>query len=213
MNKLGINNKKTIQIFLLVLIVVSFMNLNSCQSLRKKQDKTDYSKIYLFQNNKETELKKNDEIIIERKPFSIRFYLQKYEPFNSKFYAAEIAAFLDQKYMNQLKNGLNTENSVFASGNGLASEKDGYKELIFNNNGFHYLYYINENDKRINLIEKGKKYQKFEFPVQKFIMNNHIYSLKELPVNKFYLVVFIDRNLNKTIDKGELYKLSIIIKD
>ena len=176
-------------------------------------DNKEFENIYLFQNGKEKKLHNGSTITIPKKEFSLHFYNKVYDGLNRKFYTVQIAAFLDKKYQENIQEGMRLANiPFFAPGTGLAAERDGYKSLTIDNKGHHYLYYTNAHDKRLNLLSKHNEYYKLAFPINKITIENRDYKINDLPIDKIYISILIDRNLNKAVDKNELYNITIIFK-
>ena len=86
-----------------------------------------------------------------------------------------------------------------------------------NRPGHHYLYYENTTSRRLNLIEDFGSLLKLEFEVNEFHVRGPDNSITETPISKtdidkFFLAILMDHNLNDTIDFGELHKLTITFK-
>lgn len=181
----------------------------------KRPSKKVVDKLYLFQNNKEIEIKgENAKIKIDKSKFSLRFYNKRYNPDAKELYAAQIAAFSDKSELDKCEIGmLEADIPYFSPGSGIAADRNnGYKELYLNNYGHHYLYYKDTAYKRLNLLGESGKILKLEFGIDKLQYNDREVKLSDTDLEEFYLAIFIDRNLNGIIDDGELHKLTIKLK-
>ncbi len=154
-----------------------------------------------------------DELTIEinKAPFSLNFFCQAYNSKKSKFHAVQMAAFTEKAGMAHLTTGIQLEDTdCFASGTGMAPNKSKYYEsLFFEADAHHYLFYENETTNRLNLLGKKGKYLKLGFDISQFTINGKTIHISETDLSEFHLAIFIDRNLNDRIDKGELKKLTV----
>lgn len=166
--------------------------------------------VSIFQDGKETVVNNNDEVLIRKNIFTVRFSNKAYNSSTEKFYAAQVAAFIEKSELQKIQVGMETKDiPCFEPGSGMASNSFGYDELIFNNSGHHYLYYENKSDRRVNLISEKKGILRLAFPIEKFMINKAYFKISDLKLKEFYLAIFIDNNLNAIIDNGELTKLTI----
>ena len=177
--------------------------------------------IYIYQSRKEQRItKKADTINLKKKSFSIRSY-NRVRDLNN-YNTTQIAVFLTDSNFKKITTGVPTKNTpCFSPGTGYAMHVDGSdKYFLFetdNSPGHHYLYYENLNSRRLNLIEDLGDLLKLEFEVNQFHIRNLDNTITEIPISntdieKFYLAIFMDYNLNDTIDVGELHKLTIHLK-
>ena len=166
-------------------------------------------------NGVETSVNNLSETIeIDKKEFSLRFYNKKYDSENKEFHSAQIAAFVDKSEFDKVKVGLSKADiPCFEPGSGMAPDKSGkYETLIFNNNGHHYTIYENPESERLNLLEDSGKFLKLEFEINSLYYDTMEVKMTDTKLKEFYIAFLIDRNLNGTIDKGELKKLTFKIK-
>ena len=97
----------------------------------------------------------------------------------------------------------------------MACDSNGlYEHLIFRDDAHHYFFYRNNDDKRGELIEKKGDLFKLKFEIRKFwfYSQNKEVIIQNSKINKFYLVIFIDKNNNKIVDKSELTTLKIKLR-
>lgn len=174
------------------------------------------NEIFLYQNAYEEVIPAGSEsIMIDRKPFSIRFFNKRYNRDNKDFYAARIAAFIDDTEFSKIQVGKEIETlSPFLSGTGLAGYEDKqYEFLYFLDYAHQYTFYHNEDDKRLTLIEAFNGYLKLAFDIKGFYFSDvENYPIVSSQIPEIYFVLLIDRNLNNVIDEGELNKFKIIFK-
>ena len=167
--------------------------------------------IFICQENQIISSNNRKKLTLKRKPFSILFSLKKYGDAN----VARIAAITSKKNLKKLKPGLDiNEKSALGSGWAMACGSNGYEYLIFRDDAHHYFFYQNKDDKRGELIEKNGDLYKMKFEIRKFwfYYQNKEVAIQNSKINKFYLVIFIDRNNNKIIDKSELTTLKIKLR-
>ncbi|MDR7130586.1 hypothetical protein J2X69_002942 [Algoriphagus sp. 4150] len=201
--------------FILTLTIVL---VQACKTSKRTNGNKKNTKngLIIFQNGVETSVNNLSETIeIDKKEFSLRFYNKKYNPEKNKFYSAQIAAFVDKSEFDKVKVGLaKIDLPCFEPGSGMAPDKSGkYETLIFNNNGHHYTIYENPESERLNLLEDSGKFLKLEFEVNSLYYDTMEVMMTDTKLKEFYIAFLIDRNLNGTIDKGELKKLTFKVKE
>lgn len=199
--------------FVLILAIVL---TQSCKTLKttnaNKEDAT--TELIIFQDGIETSVANPSDVVeIDKKEFSLIFYNKKYDSENNKFYSAQIAAFIDKSEFDKVKAGIATADlRCFEPGSGMAPDISGkYESLIFNNSGHHYTFYENPESKRVNLLDDSKGLLKLEFEINALYYDNMEVKMTDTNLTEFYIAFLIDRNLNETIDKGELRKLTVKI--
>ena len=183
--------------------------------IKLSEKKNTKNGLIIFQNGVETSVNNLSETIeIDKKEFSLRFYNKKYDSENKEFHSAQIAAFVDKSEFDKVKVGLSKADiPCFEPGSGMAPDKSGkYETLIFNNNGHHYTIYENPESERLNLLEDSGKFLKLEFEINSLYYDTMEVKMTDTKLKEFYIAFLIDRNLNGTIDKGELKKLTFKIK-
>ncbi len=186
--------------------------ITSCKpsSFNKSLSTKDKTSISIYQNGAEKVIVPGQTSVdLKRDPFSIRFFNRAYNGEAQEFNSTQVAALLSKEELAMVKSGIRTENvPFFAPGSGMAPASSGaYDLLIFNNYGHHYLFYENENSKRVLLLKDYGEYKKLEFSISTLLIKGEEMSVESNDLDEFYLVIFTDRNLNKTIEAEELYKL------
>lgn len=188
----------------------------SCKSSKASlaSNNDNIKSLYFHQNEKEKVID-SEAITIAREKFAIRFFNKKYNAENKEYYAARIVALLKTSELDVIKTGMRLANMPrFSEGTAMAGKIGGYENLIFSNDGHHYLYYENAINRRLNLVKEGDLYQKLGFEIRGFLFyeNGTKIPISESKLNEFYLAILIDRNLNGIIDDGELRKVTVILK-
>tara|TARA_Y100000766_G_C18724034_1_gene515419 strand:- start:177 stop:809 length:633 start_codon:yes stop_codon:yes gene_type:complete len=209
------NKMKTLRIIIILTIVTSFTQACKTLKLGNKNKESFASELTVFQNDSEYPINDFLETIeIDRKEFSLRFHNKKYDSENKKFYSAQIAAFTEKSEFNKLKTGMSKSDlPCFEPGSGMAPNRSGkYESLIFKSSGHHYTVYENSESKRLNLLNESGDLLKLEFEINSLYYNSKEVKMTETDLKEFYVAFLIDKNLNGTIDKGELNKLIIKIK-
>ncbi len=184
-----------------------------CNALLGHKSGSDQStQVSIVQNGEETVIKKQEKTVkLDKAPFSIRYFNKKYDPESKKFYSARITAFENKTKFKSLKAGVKRSSTpCFKPGTGMAASKSGkYSGLFFTSHAHHYLFYENEADKRVDSIGKKGDKLKFEFPVKKVYINDNQKKMSEIGLSEFHLAIYIDRDLDDTVDKNELRKITI----
>lgn len=142
-------------------------------------------------------------------PFSIVFTNRPYNFKAKQFYAAQIGATKNKAAYDPVTEGQSSGSvPFFRLGTGMAAgEGNRYTSLILNDEGHHYLGYGENNDTRLNLIKrKANGLLELEFPIEQ-ISDGSEMPVSEIAGRELYLLIYMDRNLNNTIDRGELRKV------
>ena len=190
------------------LFLLGIVFLSSCDATKKMQETTSIQDVFLVQNDKIRKVKENDELTITKAPFSMQFYGKRYNENHPN--PIKVAAILDKDVFDQVHIRMLAEDVPnFAPATGLAGMNLGYDALYINPYGHHYLFYKNEEDRRLVLLQEKGENLKLEFEIPAIFVDGKRYEVADAPIEKFYMVVFIDRNMDGIMDKGELTKLAI----
>lgn len=151
-------------------------------------------------------------IILKKSPFSIQFSNQLSE--KGKFPTLQVAAVPNSEQLDKVGVGMTTNDVPFYSpGTGMAASRShGYESLIIRNNAHHYLYYDFDDTARISLLEQNDNQYKFAFSIDKIYQYKEDIPIEDVDLDRLHLVIFIDRNANKIIDKQELTKVIVILR-
>lgn len=158
--------------------------------------------------------KSSGSILLDRKPFRIRYFGKQYDDKNEKFYSAQIAILENPGDTFQLRLGQLTKDiSYFEPGTGMAPGENGMYETIYiTNTGHHYLTYESENDKRADLISKSGDKLELEWKISAAFYQDKDVQFSELKLSSLYFIIFIDDDLNRIIDKDELRIVNAIFR-
>jgi len=111
---------------------------------------------------------------------------------------------------NSTKPGMEIINTIlFAKGSGLAAYNDGYHSLLVDYNGHHYLTYTSETDRRVRKIGQNGEFLKLAFDIPGLEIDGEEINIQDFPETTIYLAIFINKNLDGVIDKGELTKVKV----
>lgn len=208
---------KTVKRITILTLVIGLTQACGTSKERKANKESFSTQLTVFQDGTEHPINNFSETIeVDRKKFSLRFYNKRYDSKNEKFYAAEITAFTDKSQFDKLGIGVPIADiPCFESGSGMAPDRSGkYESLIFNNEGNNYTFYEDAQSKRLNLLKDTGGLLRLEFEINSlyFYPDGKKVSMSQTNLKEFYIAFFIDKNLNGTIDKGELNELTIKIK-
>lgn len=192
--------KKKILKFLVLLIFIQ-----SCASLKNKLEDTNIEKLYLIQDDNKIIL--DSVVTIKRKNFSIYYYVKFNNLKKKEQYSMRIIFSLNKKLWNKIDIGMK-ENSfnLFEKENSLNKIKE---TLLFNNNGEYFSIYDNNNILKLVTTINGVDFEKYYFEFDNFFYSKKGISMNDSNLKEFFVVVLIDRNSNKVIDKNELYKFRV----
>lgn len=150
-------------------------------------------------------------VSLKREGFSIRYFSKPYNAKKKKFYSAQVAVLTNPIDTSLFRIGKSMEeNPYFAMGTGMAPGENGWYDAIFiSSEGHHYLYYASEKDKRVSLISKTKKILELEWKIKGAYAGGEEITFADLRFSALYLVIFIDNNLNNSIDPNECKIVSV----
>ncbi|TDL99386.1 MAG: hypothetical protein C4K58_05600 [Flavobacteriaceae bacterium] len=155
-----------------------------------------------------------DTIVLSKKPFSIVYFGKQYNESKKEFNSARIAVLDSDENTEDLTIGQRTKHiPFFEPGSGYAATNEN-EEIIISNSGHHYLYYENENEKRVNLISRNSDLLELEwkiFAVYSY-QNEKTIPLSDIEISSLKFVIFIDRNTNQRIDVDELKIVTVNFK-
>lgn len=198
---------------LIGVLVVGMIGLQACQSTKKVTDNHRHATadVTIYQNSREIPITKlKQTVTLDKSKFSIRFYCKRYDDVSNQFYSAKVSAFLKKSNFNKIHEGMKTAgHSLLMDGLGMAAPESGYKYLWLRPRGYHYLFYEDSSSERVDLIGKRGKYLRLEFDISRLHYNHEVVKMSKTGLDKFYIALFIDKNLNDIIDKGELKKITI----
>lgn len=173
----------------------------------RTQTQTSDFAVRVFQNGREIKTNSDGTAYLDRDAFSLKFYM----PLEG---IIQLAALDDRSYFDLAEEGTKLEDiPYFVPGSGLAT--DGlYDSMYIINEGHHYLFYSDDDDSRLTLIDEDEnsiidtswdieKLQMYDTDTFEFTE----YSFDELPLEDVYLVAISDLNNNEIIDEGECIKL------
>ena len=150
--------------------------------------------------------KKNTKITLARKPFQIGFTNYPYSTANRTFYATQIAAFTDKKAFDVLQEGAKINDiSFYQSGTGLAALGPYPKMWVDDQFAHHYIICEEGVDVRGKIVKRLPDGQVvMTWMVQRLDIGGQEISVSSSSIETLYIAVLQDKNLNKTIDEGEL---------
>ncbi|MEZ4774058.1 MAG: hypothetical protein R3D00_12820 [Bacteroidia bacterium] len=148
---------------------------------------------------------------LKKAPFSIQFQNTEYNPNRNLYGAAQIAAFSQPKNMSEVTSGVGTSKiSFFEPGTGLAGPYEGGYLYVDEPNSHHFIYYSRDETSRCDLLSEGPDdLLDLSYTVNSFNFNGKELSVKKWASDNIYLVIFIDRNANNLVDKGEFARVAI----
>lgn len=163
--------------------------------------------VRVFQYDREIKAIEEGTSYLDRKAFSLRFSI----PIEG---VVQLAALDDSSYYDLAEVGTKLEDiPYFVPGSGMATAGV-YDSMYILNEGHHYLFYSDDDDSRLTLIDEDEnsiidtswnidKLQLYDADTFEFTE----YSFDELPQENIYLVAISDLNNNEIIDEGECIKL------
>ena len=154
-----------------------------------------------------------DEVIISRDSISLEFDVFPHKSETKESHAVKVAVTLDESNLKYFQEGEIANSNPFYSyiGTGIATGKNqNYECMYVRNSGHHYIYYKSEKDKRATVIKKHKNGKvRLKWTAKCFTIDKKVVQIKDSKIDRLYLMIFIDNNLNKTIDRDEYSLITI----
>lgn len=190
------------KIFNILLTIVFFMLF--CPFIYG-QEKLPNEVKFIQGNNTYTITNVIDSVIIERKPFSIRYFCDDYDSLTQIIAVTQIAVLDNPVYLEDLYIGMPIDDvPFFHGGTGMAAGETGYDNLFITNSGHHYLYYESETDKRSELISKKKGKMELEWKIYNAHYKGEEVEFTDLKLACVYFVIVADNNDDGKIQMDEL---------
>ncbi|HYV93564.1 MAG TPA: hypothetical protein VE978_17450 [Chitinophagales bacterium] len=146
-------------------------------------------------------------ITLARMPFSLFFNSLPYDTIGNKFYATRIAVTLEKKEIKEIATGKSIDDiPYFSPGTGTATL--GPYEKFYLNGGHQYIIYETEGERRASLVSEDNGLLRLTCDVPALFGERTIeFSSKN--INRFYMIVLSDMNLNGIVDAGEFRAIEI----
>lgn len=189
---------------------VSICILGSCASL-KNDLQQDLKNIDLIQGSQIWKLHNGANTIqINNEPFAMVFLQKPYRDKNGVFHTVQVNTTQNVELYNSIVPGKNMDEiECFSPGSGLAMRDGNNPELMIVDYGHHYLYYENEEERRLTKLGAKSDYYYLEWRIDP--LNNNPDAIKNSDGDIIVFVsIIIDRNKNKRIDEDELWKVQLI---
>ncbi len=153
-------------------------------------------------------------IEVEADAFALQFNMQRYNPDNKQFHAMRIAAFYSASQVPTIQAGMPADEvPCFSLGTGMAPARSGrYEALVFNPNAHHYLFYDDEDSKRVKCLSEQGNQLTVAFKVDSLRLGSYTEAVKDFTQGEIYLLLFNDANLNRQVDEGEWTRLTLRLK-
>ncbi len=156
------------------------------------------------------------ELSFSKTHFSLSFEILPYNFDNKALHMIQIAATSNKENLKYFKEGaVSNQNPFFSyTGTVIASyENKPYNSMYVVESGHHSIYYENETDKNADIIGKRKNGKiRLKWDIDHFTINKKKTEIESANFNELYVMIFIDHNLNKSIDKGEYNLVKINFK-
>lgn len=197
-------------------IAVAFVLLSPAFKGRITPGQNEFPGVVIEQNGQRINLSSAyTELTLKKSAFSLEFEVFPYQSGSDQWYAVQVAATADSGNLKYFREGdITGENPFFEPGSGMApAENNIYDCMFIGESGHHFIYYENDSDRRAEIIMKkpnGKIRLKWTIPV--FCIQKTETPIENTTLDHFFIMVFIDENLNKKIEKGEynLVKINLI---
>lgn len=195
----------------------SFLNINGSLDLTNGNSTLTNDKsgmgIEILQNGKSYSINNlKEEINLEKGAFTMRFNLLK------KAQGIHIASLEDESTFNEEITNISLDDAqYFNPGASYAGYLDKpYDSMVISNQGQHYIFYESNDSRRADLVAGKDDYYRLEWKIETITLipsdiheTKPEYDIKDAPLNKLYLVLFTDNNLNNIIDSGEFVKIKV----
>lgn len=168
--------------------------------------------ITFIQNGNEQVVTGTDKTItLKKAPFSITLPGLLYKE-SSKEFMIKVMASYDMTIFNIAEINQKVEETPFYGLYATIAYDRNDPELYLSQEGYNVLFYDNSNDDTLNYIKNlNEEVLLLQFPIDSVFDEGTSVPISE--VNKhIYMVIFIDKNENFKIEKGELYYINLILE-
>ncbi len=151
-------------------------------------------------------------IELKRQAFDIYFTMPPMNRAYKQNYTCQISAMKTKAEADKTQVGKKHDDiPYFSPGTGMATL--GPYESLYFAEAQHYIFYELGGHQRAELVEEleGDKLR-LKWSIPQLKDDGTQYTFEDFPFDTFYLVVMIDRNLNKVVDEGEARKIEIKLK-
>lgn len=185
--------------------------------------RTDLSQtsLRIMQGQTSAEIKDGARIEIARQAFSFVFPLRHYGKDEHNRHSARIAGSGSNLFL-ELRDGTKIDETnhalvLFAPGTGMASDENGKYSVFFleENHAHHYVVYSpdDKNAQRASMVQRlGPQESLVRFDINQIRYDSETFQMTALPLKELYFVIFLDKNLNRVIDKGEAYRFTLVLR-
>ena len=208
---------RTLQLLCALLILQA---VSSCKTGQSTDDWPTVGPVYLklFQDGKTIHLRDMSTYKMKRMPFSLIFPLREYNDAKDKFHSARISCSESSK-LHKINEGGNLDSAnsgmpFFARGTGLAPSANGKYDALYITDypSHHYITYHSKqsNLQRAELVKKiDDGHYEVMLDISKINIKDRDIPIKKSKNKKLYFIVFMDDNLNRVADQGELLRFAI----
>ncbi len=195
------------------IFIISLLCFQVCLSVAQKR--TSKTEVEFIQGEKHFLLENtNTEIQLKRDPFSIDFILKKSNEKKGEFYIMRFVAAQEDTYFKYMKEGTSVEETpILANGTSMATNENNSYNSLFLIEGNHNFYYESPKNQRggakVIASYPGKKLKLRWYIPDIYEYRQTPYPFTELKGDKIFLIIFMDKDDDKIIDKGEYYKVTL----
>ncbi|MDX2245208.1 MAG: hypothetical protein SF052_00415 [Bacteroidia bacterium] len=200
---------------IILTVILAIIALNACKSTKTTTSSSEgfHAKgMRIVQGNSVFHLDEEyNAVPLKKGAFSIQFLNAEYNTSKGLYGITQVAAFSQPKDMSELQSGVRTSQiSYFQPGTGLAGPYEGGYLYVDEKNAHHYLYYSLDESSRCDLLSEGTGgLLELSWTVNQFDFDGKRIPVKKWTSDNVYLVIFIDRNANQLVEKGEFARVAI----
>jgi hypothetical protein len=192
------------RIYYSIMTLIAVISVEVLPVITLAQKDTFSLNLEIIQKDKRYEMKSGfNSLNIILDSFTLEFNSKVYT--EKKYYSVQIAAMKDKADIEAVMEGEDVDNILFfVPGSGMASDKGlPYSSLVLTPEAHHYIIWELKGEKRAELVSQEKENIRLKWTITEMTFKSKTFTIPQSTFLTIYLVVFMDANLNYSLDKGE----------
>lgn len=162
-----------------------------------------------------------DVVRVSRGPLELRFELDHYDSVTGRFFAARLTLSEDEEPLKLSPGSTDhsgSEPHPFGEGSGFAGDPRGYRVLVLDPRGSHYLFHdpADPLTTRVDVVESlGPSRSLVALPVHTLFVSRlgEHHTLETLPLDRVFAAFFVDRDLDGAMAEDELVRFTVLLSE
>lgn len=178
-------------------------------------------RLEILQAARVSTVRDGDVVRVSRGPMELRFELDHYDSATGRFFAARLTLSEDEAPL-KLSPGptdhSEREPHPFGEGAAFAGNPRGYRVLVLDPGGSHYLFHdpADPLTTRVDVVESlGPSRSLVALPVHRLFVSRlgQHHTLESLPLDRVFAAFFVDRDLDGAMAADELVRFTLVLSE